>query len=236
MSGRRYYSPGSGRWPSRDPIEEEGGANLYGFVGNSSPNLIDPTGRTPADLARKLLTGRLRKAWAYDWSGSAAFVVMGQTIKLQGVFFPDVCEMAIFWAYPLGYHKKMKDHRIRTFAMKVMKELPVGYDFLSFSSTGSVAWYSGPAKADAKSWRAAFYGFDISIPTVVIPGITGGVGGFVSAKDVKTGRRHWKGASLSAGLSKLGSAKTNPEYYDLLYGPETIRNDICNCLIYKLKP
>jgi RHS repeat-associated protein len=32
--GYRYYDPMSGRWPSRDPIEEKGGVNLYGFVNN----------------------------------------------------------------------------------------------------------------------------------------------------------------------------------------------------------
>ena len=32
--GFRYYDPQTGRWPSRDPIEEEGGLNIYGFVGN----------------------------------------------------------------------------------------------------------------------------------------------------------------------------------------------------------
>ena len=32
--GYRYYDPKTGRWPSRDPIEEEGGVNLYGFVRN----------------------------------------------------------------------------------------------------------------------------------------------------------------------------------------------------------
>ena len=30
----RHYSPSDGRWLSRDPIEENGGVNLYGFVGN----------------------------------------------------------------------------------------------------------------------------------------------------------------------------------------------------------
>jgi RHS repeat-associated protein len=30
----RYYDPVTGRWPSRDPIAEKGGWNLYGFVGN----------------------------------------------------------------------------------------------------------------------------------------------------------------------------------------------------------
>jgi RHS repeat-associated protein len=30
----RHYDPALGRWPSRDPIEENGGVNLYAFVGN----------------------------------------------------------------------------------------------------------------------------------------------------------------------------------------------------------
>lgn len=33
--GYRYYDPVTGRWPSRDPIEEMGGVNLYGFVNNN---------------------------------------------------------------------------------------------------------------------------------------------------------------------------------------------------------
>jgi RHS repeat-associated protein len=32
--GYRYYDPLTGRWPSRDPLEEKGGMNLYVFVGN----------------------------------------------------------------------------------------------------------------------------------------------------------------------------------------------------------
>ena len=42
--GYRYYDPKTGRWPSRDPIEEEGGVNLYGFVGNDGPNIVDHNG------------------------------------------------------------------------------------------------------------------------------------------------------------------------------------------------
>jgi RHS repeat-associated protein len=33
--GYRYYDPVTGRWPSRDPIEESGGVNLYGFIMNN---------------------------------------------------------------------------------------------------------------------------------------------------------------------------------------------------------
>ncbi|MFC7339533.1 RHS repeat-associated core domain-containing protein [Haloferula chungangensis] len=39
--GFRYYDPVTGRWPSRDPIEERGGVNLYGFVGNDGVNKFD---------------------------------------------------------------------------------------------------------------------------------------------------------------------------------------------------
>jgi len=40
----RYYDPLTGRWPSRDPIEEEGGFNLYGFVGNDGVTSVDHLG------------------------------------------------------------------------------------------------------------------------------------------------------------------------------------------------
>lgn len=40
----RWYDADAGRWLSRDPIEEEGGINLYGYVGNSPLTLIDPLG------------------------------------------------------------------------------------------------------------------------------------------------------------------------------------------------
>jgi RHS repeat-associated protein len=42
--GYRYYNPSTGRWLSRDPIEEEGGFNLYAFVGNAPVNYVDPFG------------------------------------------------------------------------------------------------------------------------------------------------------------------------------------------------
>ncbi len=40
----RAYDPELGRWISRDPIEEAGGLNLYGYVGNSVVNFIDELG------------------------------------------------------------------------------------------------------------------------------------------------------------------------------------------------
>jgi RHS repeat-associated protein len=43
--GFRYYNPSTGRWLTRDPIEENGGLNVYGFVGNTPQNYIDRDGR-----------------------------------------------------------------------------------------------------------------------------------------------------------------------------------------------
>lgn len=42
--GYRYYDATTGRWPSRDPINERGGVNLYGFVGNGAINWVDILG------------------------------------------------------------------------------------------------------------------------------------------------------------------------------------------------
>ena len=46
--GYRYYDPLTGRWPSRDPIEEKGGMNLYGYVGNDGMDGWDLLGEYPA--------------------------------------------------------------------------------------------------------------------------------------------------------------------------------------------
>ncbi len=42
--GYRYYDPQHGRWISRDPLEEEGGVNLYGFIQNNGVKFIDVNG------------------------------------------------------------------------------------------------------------------------------------------------------------------------------------------------
>lgn len=48
--GYRYYDPATGRWPSKDPIEEGGGINLYGFVGNNSIDRLDYLGNCWGDF------------------------------------------------------------------------------------------------------------------------------------------------------------------------------------------
>src|SRR5207248_180990 len=40
----RFYDPNFQRWINQDPIGEEGGINLYGFIGNDSLDGVDPLG------------------------------------------------------------------------------------------------------------------------------------------------------------------------------------------------
>jgi RHS repeat-associated protein len=64
--GYRFYDPETGRWPSRDPIEEQGGMNLYGFVGNSAIASVDAFGlKTTGDpnLDRDNVREQIKKAW-----------------------------------------------------------------------------------------------------------------------------------------------------------------------------
>jgi RHS repeat-associated protein len=50
----RPYSTAFGRWPNRDPIEENGGANLYGFVRNAPSISIDRWGLCEANAVRNV--------------------------------------------------------------------------------------------------------------------------------------------------------------------------------------
>lgn len=42
-----FYNPEMGRWLSRDPLEEQGGVNLYAFVANDPVNQVDFLGLRP---------------------------------------------------------------------------------------------------------------------------------------------------------------------------------------------
>lgn len=65
----RDYDAASGRWPSRDPIGERGGMNLYGFVNNDGVNRVDILGnRTGFTIKDKVYTGtRIRYTGSYDF-------------------------------------------------------------------------------------------------------------------------------------------------------------------------
>ena len=77
--GYRFYSPALMRWLTRDPIEERGGLNLYGFCGNNAVCKYDTDGR--AYFAYRPLDFGLAR-----WTG----------VKLRGDYFRDKNQV---WAH-----------------------------------------------------------------------------------------------------------------------------------------
>ncbi|MBI4748153.1 MAG: hypothetical protein HY774_06665 [Acidobacteria bacterium] len=63
----RTYSPELGRWLSRDPIGEEGGINLYGYVENRVIDSIDPEGLQGKGSGPFLPNGRKPPGWDPSW-------------------------------------------------------------------------------------------------------------------------------------------------------------------------
>ena len=59
-----FYNPTTGRWFSRDPVEEQGGLNIYGFVDNGPVGGIDVLGRW---------NEKVHYVKTIEWSGAAGF-------------------------------------------------------------------------------------------------------------------------------------------------------------------
>ena len=70
----RYYSPELGRWIKRDPIEEEGGVNLYAMVGNNSVTKTDYLGLKQyslSEIIKEGTRGRYLKTFTIFVGGAA---------------------------------------------------------------------------------------------------------------------------------------------------------------------
>jgi RHS repeat-associated protein len=66
--GYRYYNPSTGRWLSRDPIEELGGIHLYAFVGNDTFNAVDVLGMAICRQIRWTTEWAPLEEWQYQHS------------------------------------------------------------------------------------------------------------------------------------------------------------------------
>ncbi|MBI2927471.1 MAG: RHS repeat-associated core domain-containing protein, partial [Verrucomicrobia bacterium] len=75
--GYRYYAPSTGRWLSRDPIEERGGVGLFQFVKNSAVNGFDRLGLALCEDCGADVTGpfdrtlnQIELTWQNVWNDS----------------------------------------------------------------------------------------------------------------------------------------------------------------------
>jgi RHS repeat-associated protein len=69
----RAYDSALGRWISRDPIEEDGGINLYGYAHNNSTRYVDFSGLTPRGTLNEILS-----TWNVFNIGKIAIAVEGE--------------------------------------------------------------------------------------------------------------------------------------------------------------
>jgi RHS repeat-associated protein len=77
--GFRFYDPNLQRWLNRDPIQEWGGLNLFGFVGNNPLNIADWLGL--CDLNLKNPGDTVGQAVANGQNDPNKFVVNGEGNK-----------------------------------------------------------------------------------------------------------------------------------------------------------
>jgi len=97
ISGLRYYSPELGRWLSRDPIGENGGVNIYGFVWNMPVSFIDLVGLSGIPILNTpcQIHVRLTHAWSSDMLGMIEAFRSADTDCAY--FFPFTCYVASFY-------------------------------------------------------------------------------------------------------------------------------------------
>jgi RHS repeat-associated protein len=105
--GYRYYLPSIGRWPSRDPIGEKGGRNLYGMVENDGVNKVDVLGMFSNSIVTEGIECK---------KGAINFVAAG---LFQSYSSEDITKYIHKW-----YMGKISDHALDVSIPVLDKELP----------------------------------------------------------------------------------------------------------------
>ena len=93
--GHRYYAPELTRWTTRDPIEEDGGLNLYSFCGNDGVNRVDNLGLyvdMVYDVENRTLT-------ATDADSKESVILKGKVVSGNG---KSCCVKADQWKSGVG--------------------------------------------------------------------------------------------------------------------------------------
>ena len=166
--GYRFYSPMLQRWINRDPIEEKGGLNLYGFVENSSISSYDAYGlwklsfigrnwlgnvmpvieafnSTKADMP--IIMNRLR-----DWMKAAANLPDKCQFKLE--FQRELVRLyAVLLGMDMGLNSN-KELRLYSEKMSVNDDAKVWYRdkwFLYREYTGQIS-FNNSCKNDHRKW------------------------------------------------------------------------------------
>jgi RHS repeat-associated protein len=91
--GNRFYSPALGRFVNRDPIEEAGGLNLYGFCGNDGVDNFDILGDSWLSKLWDRTVLSLGKHIAQNWDHGRQYVEMAVAIVASCFVGWEVAEL-----------------------------------------------------------------------------------------------------------------------------------------------
>ena len=182
-----------GRWLSRDPIEEEGGINLYAFGKNNSICNIDFLGNNLYDLWKKKKHEQIPKAYGINAGFLAGLKIKtgeGAGVSSVMVFFPDSCEIA-YYSVAAQEGKKL------TGTEKIEGKR---YDFYGLNYTigvsAELAVFVGnpnPGSANADSFAGIFH-------TIQYGGPGPGVSGYIGEPYDDLYNSRWIGGTLGLGV------------------------------------
>jgi len=105
--GYRSYDPVTGRWPSRDPIGEEGGINVFAFVRSDGVNHLDYLGNVDimVTINRRYLEfetiGEFTAVALSDEVSRCCAPVSGQTLELKRGKYATTGGPGIIKDYPI---------------------------------------------------------------------------------------------------------------------------------------
>jgi len=230
------YKITSGRpvWPSRDPIGERGGLNLYGFVGNNGINTWDILGKDFGGFVdywkEKLQDGTDACCDLVDVTNDAIVEAeerAGQCIcdkldklginrkwavsvnagakTIVGSSGGSSSLEAVFFASSC----EVALYGVQSTNGEIFDE-PIGFDF-SAGFTGSIAMYTGSGAADAASWEGNFN--NVNVEYVGNGGAVFWGGGWSGA-----------GVSIGAGATVFSLETTK---YVMIGEPQKVPKSVC---------
>ncbi|MHC5059271.1 MAG: RHS repeat domain-containing protein [Planctomycetota bacterium] len=196
LSPTRVYHPGVGRFLQRDPLalltaEDERrrvklSSNLFVYARDVPTRFVDPSGLTVMEMWHKYRNGKFRHAVGMGINSTLATLIGGVAAGTNVMFFPDTCEVAVFYQY--------SQNLIYTGG-----DAPTGGQ-AGVAATVEVAFYAGQGKASAQSYAGDF------------AGIAGNVG--LVAGSIYWGQG-WCGGSIGVGVGTPVGGNTNPMNYYL---------------------
>jgi RHS repeat-associated protein len=191
--GYRYYEPRNGRFINRDPIEESGGLNLYGFVGNDPVNREDLLGMLEVSFSSSSSSYTLSNADVYGGRSSSSnfsFSVGGSTLNSwmasELAFKSSTGSTTSFQSSPSAPAKKASGGTAASKSPAINSAMPMSNGHASdrWSYMGDGIWATGPIYPYSNPYAGEIRAYKTPTIGEALRGFSRGawrqIGGFIS--------------------------------------------------------